>query len=55
MDLKAMMMEYLQNEGFRPEATEYGLDFKCEGKNFVFFNDEDVISCFVPSTSSIPK
>ena len=41
MDLKAMMMEYLQNEGFRPEATEYGLDFKCEGKNFVFFNDED--------------
>ena len=41
MDLKAMMMEYLQNEGFRPEATDYGLDFKCEGKNFVFFNDED--------------
>jgi hypothetical protein len=41
MNLKEMMLEYLRNEGFRPEEADYGLDFKCEGKNYVFFNDED--------------
>lgn len=37
MNLKELMMEYLKEEGYCPKETEYGLDFKCEGRNYVFF------------------
>lgn len=41
MNLKELMLNYLREEGFCPKETEYGLDFKCEGKTFVFFYDEE--------------
>lgn len=41
MNLKELMLDYLREEGFCPKETEYGLDFKCEGKTFVFFYDEE--------------
>lgn len=41
MNLKELMMQYLQEEGFCPKENEYGLDFKCEGRSFVFFYDSE--------------
>lgn len=41
MNLKELMLNYLREEGFCPKEEEYGLAFKCEGLNFVFFYDED--------------
>lgn len=41
MNLKELMKEYLQEEGFCPKEDEYGLDFKCEGRMFSFIYDED--------------
>lgn len=41
MNLKELMTQYLQEEGFCPKETEFGLDFKCEGRAFVFFYDSD--------------
>lgn len=42
MNLKDMMLEYLREEGFCPKETDFGLAFKCEGKNFLFiYDDED--------------
>ena len=41
MNLKDLMLDYLREEGYCPKETEYGLEFKCEGKTFVFFYDED--------------
>ncbi len=41
MNLKKLMMLYLQEEGFCPKETEFGLEFKCEGRTFVFFHDSD--------------
>lgn len=41
MNLKDLMFQYLKEEGYCPKETEYGLDFKCEGVNFIFFYDED--------------
>ena len=41
MNLKDLMLDYLREEGYCPKETEYGLEFKCEGKSFVFFYDED--------------
>ena len=41
MSLKELMMQYLQEEGFCPKETEFGLEFKCEGRAFVFFYDND--------------
>ena len=35
------MKEYLISEGFRPEETDYGIDFRFEGRSFVFFQDDD--------------
>ena len=35
------MLNYLREEGFCPKEEEYGLAFKCEGLNFIFFYDED--------------
>ena len=41
MDLNKMMMEFLAEEGFRPHETPFGIAFKSEGLNFLYFKDED--------------
>ncbi len=41
MDLNKLMMEFLAEEGFRPHETEFGIAFKQEGINFLYFKDED--------------
>lgn len=41
MTLKELMMQYLKEEGYLPQETEFGLDFKCEGRSYVFFYDAD--------------
>ena len=41
MNLKELMMQFLREEGYCPKDTEFGLDFKCEGRSFVFFYDSD--------------
>ena len=41
MDLKKLMMNYLAEEGFRPHETPFGIAFKNEGMNFLFFKDEE--------------
>ena len=41
MDLNKLMMEFLAEEGFRPHETPFGIAFKSEGINFLYFKDED--------------
>ena len=41
MDLNKMMMEFLAEEGFRPHETPFGIAFKSEGLNFLYFKDDD--------------
>lgn len=41
MSLKELMKQYLQEEGFCPKEDEYSIDFKCEGRNYAFFYDDD--------------
>ena len=41
MDLNKLIINYLAEEGFRPHETEFGIAFKSEGFNFLFFKDED--------------
>ena len=41
MNLKVLTQEFLRNEGFSPQETEFGLAFKCEGKNFLLIYDDD--------------
>ncbi len=41
MNLNEMMMQYLQEEGYCPKKTDFGLEFKCEGRSFAFFYDSD--------------
>jgi hypothetical protein len=41
MDLNKMMMEFLAEEGFRPHETPFGIAFKSEGLNFLYFKDAD--------------
>lgn len=41
MNLKEMMLQYLKEEGFCPQEDEVSIDFKCEGRTFAFFYDED--------------
>ena len=41
MNLKELTLEFLRKEGFCPEETEFGLAFKCEGKNFLLIYDDD--------------
>lgn len=41
MDLNKLMMEFLAEEGFRPHETPFGIAFKSEGLNFLYFKDED--------------
>ena len=35
------MINFLAEEGFRPHETEFGIAFKYEGFNFLYFKDED--------------
>ena len=41
MNLKELTLQYLQQEGFCPQETKFGLAFKCEGKNFLLIHDDD--------------
>ncbi len=41
MNLKELTQQFLREEGFCPQETEFGLAFKCEGKNFLFIYDDD--------------
>jgi len=41
MDLNKLMIDYLAEEGFRPHETPFGIAFKKEGYNFLFFKDEN--------------
>lgn len=41
MDLNKLMLNYLAEEGFRPHETPFGIAFKHEGINFLYFKDED--------------
>ena len=41
MDLNKLMINYLAEEGFRPHETPFGIAFKKEGINFLYFKDEE--------------
>ncbi|MBQ9577464.1 MAG: hypothetical protein IJV11_11370 [Muribaculaceae bacterium] len=41
MDLNKLMIDYLAEEGFRPHETEFGIAFKNEGFNFLYFKDDE--------------
>lgn len=41
MDLNKLMIDFLAEEGFRPHETEFGIAFKHEGFNFLYFKDEE--------------
>lgn len=41
MDLNKLMMNYLAEEGYRPHETPFGIAFKSEGFNYLYFKDED--------------
>ena len=41
MDLNKLMIDYLAEECFRPHETPFGIAFKIEGFNYLFFKDED--------------
>ncbi len=41
MDLNKLMLNYLAEEGFRPHETPFGIAFKHEGINFLYFKDEE--------------
>ena len=36
-----MMIDFLAEEGFRPHETEFGIAFKFEGLNFLYFKDSE--------------
>lgn len=40
MTTTELMFEYLSSEGFRPEKSDFGISFRYEGKNFLFFENE---------------
>lgn len=41
MDLNKLMIDFLAEEGFRPHETEFGIAFKYEGFNFLYFKDDE--------------
>jgi len=41
MDLNKLMINYLAEEGFRPHETPFGIAFKSEGFNYLYFKDEE--------------
>ncbi|MBQ4005995.1 MAG: hypothetical protein II609_04445 [Muribaculaceae bacterium] len=40
MAIYDLLLEHLQNEGYRPKEESFGLVFKVEGLNFLYFRDE---------------
>ena len=56
MNLKELMMQFLQEEGFCPKENEYGIDFKCEGRNYAFFydgNDDQFFRLLMPNIFNV--
>ena len=54
-NVKEQIMEFLSEEGFRPEDTPFGIYFKCEGLNFyIHWDEEDAfyLSLSLPSIAS---
>ncbi len=46
-----LMAEYLRNEGYRPEVKDFGITFRAEGSNYIFFrneNDNEFIQLCLP-------
>ena len=41
MNLTKLIFDFLDEEGFRPHETEFGIAFKSEGFNFLFFKDDE--------------
>lgn len=41
MNLTKLLIDYLAEEGYRPHETEFGIAFKSEGFNFLFFKDDE--------------
>ena len=41
MDLNKLMMDYLAEEGYRPHETPFGIAFKNEGINYLYFKDPE--------------
>ena len=41
MDLNKLMIDYLAEEGYRPHETPFGIAFKNEGFNFLYFKDDE--------------
>lgn len=41
MSTMEQMMEYLTQEGFRPQEEKFGISFKFEGANYLFVNNEE--------------
>lgn len=41
MDLNKLMIDFLAEEGFRPHETPFGIAFKSEGTNYLYFKDEE--------------
>ena len=41
-----MMMEYLQKEGYMPKRESYGISFRYQMKNYIFFDNDDDPSFF---------
>ena len=41
MNLQELTKQFLQDEGFCPQETDFGLAFKCEGRNFLLIHDDD--------------
>jgi len=40
MNLNQLMQDYLSEEGYRPQVAPFGLSFKSEGLNYLYFKDE---------------
>jgi len=41
MNIKQLMLDYLQEEGFKAEEQPFGLAFRYQGCTFVFMDNED--------------
>lgn len=46
MDLNKLMIDYLAEEGFRPHKTPFGIAFKVESINYLFFKDDEDVQYF---------
>ena len=46
MNLTKLIFDFLAEEGFRPHETEFGIAFKSEGFNFLFFKDDEAEQYF---------